>query len=385
MKICYLCDEFPPEVHGGIGVFVKNIATGLASRGHQPIVIGFYNQKENEKITDENGITIIKLKKEKIFLNNFIIDRVVKFRKLKKLFNRIKPDLIEVQDWQGPIAFWPQINIPILTRFHGSVSFFQNELHKKTSPLSSFLEKKSITRSNYYCAVSNYVMSKTRDIFQLRGIQSPVIYNFIEINDRKFDFQDRRIREVIFFGTLTPKKGIISLVKAWKQVLDTLPDARLHIYGKDGKTDDGSSMKDFLIGQLNDFQKKRIVFYGHISHSDLLNEMATFPIAIFPSYSEAFSFAPLEAMSARCATIYSKRASGPELIEHGKDGFLIDPEDINDIAEKLLILLSIPNVCNNLAIAGYEKVKKYFSKDHILEQNLKFYDEIVKNWNSVNN
>jgi glycosyltransferase involved in cell wall biosynthesis len=194
MKICYLCDEYPPEVHGGIGVFVNNITTALASKGHQPVVIGFYNQEENHKIIEENGVIIIKLKKVKNFLNNFIIDRITKFWKLKKILYRIKPDLIEVQDWQGPIAFWPRMNIPILTRFHGSTTFFQTELQKKTSPILFFLEKKSISRSNYYCAVSNYVMENTKDIFDLKKIQIPVIYNFIDIPKIKFNLKEKIAR-----------------------------------------------------------------------------------------------------------------------------------------------------------------------------------------------
>lgn len=41
MHICYLCSEYPPAPHGGIGTFVQTTARALVGRGHHVTVIGF--------------------------------------------------------------------------------------------------------------------------------------------------------------------------------------------------------------------------------------------------------------------------------------------------------------------------------------------------------
>ena len=51
MRICYLCDEYPPHPSGGIGAVVQQLARFMAARGHQVHVIGTY--RDTKTISDE--------------------------------------------------------------------------------------------------------------------------------------------------------------------------------------------------------------------------------------------------------------------------------------------------------------------------------------------
>ena len=59
----------------------------------------------------------------------------------------------------------------------------------------------------------------------------------------------------------------------------------------------------------------------------LVEEFQRARVIVLPSYAEGFSLTPLHAMAAGCPTVYTSRGSGPEVIEDGRDGLLIDPDD----------------------------------------------------------
>jgi len=93
-----------------------------------------------------------------------------------------------------------------------------------------------------------------------------------------------------------------------------MPSLHLHLYGK---------------GPVNDLKKlidtdalSSVIFHGHVLREELLTALTTAAVAVFPSYSECFSMAPLEAMAAGCAVVYTCRTSGPELITDEKKWFV---------------------------------------------------------------
>ena len=98
---------------------------------------------------------------------------------------------------------------------------------------------------------------------------------------------------------------------------------------------------------------------------------------MFPSYAEAFAIAPLEAMSAGCPTIYSQRGSGPELIEPGKHGLLIDPTRPTEIAESIIRLLQDDVLSETLGRKGLKRVRDRFSIDRAVELNERFYERCI--------
>ncbi len=64
MKILFICNEYPPNKHGGIGVFVKNLANNLKNNGFECVIIGIYPILEptDEIIDNIRVIRITELK-----------------------------------------------------------------------------------------------------------------------------------------------------------------------------------------------------------------------------------------------------------------------------------------------------------------------------------
>jgi glycosyltransferase involved in cell wall biosynthesis len=182
---------------------------------------------------------------------------------------------------------------------------------------------------------------------------------------------------VIYTGTLVAKKGVIPLMKAWPKVLAACPLAELHCYGKDGRINGSESMQQHLLGLLPEQAKSRVFFHGHVARQQVIEALRSARVAVFPSYSEAFALAPLEAMAQGCPTIYSRRASGPEVITDGRDGLLVEPDDQGQIAEAIVRVLQDHSMAQRLGEAGWRRVRESFSTPVVVENNLHFYQKCV--------
>jgi glycosyltransferase involved in cell wall biosynthesis len=279
-------------------------------------------------------------------------------------------DVIEVPDWQGWAAGWPRLPVPVVVRLNGSAVYFAAERGGSAGGLTRWLEASSIRRADYICSASRYTAERTRALFRVSR-ECTVLYNPVETTA-----EPERARipgRVVFTGTLTEKKGVVSLIRAWPQVVAAVPGAQLHLYGKDGMTATGTSMPDHLQSLLPKPVAGSVHFHGHVPRPIVLRALTEASVAVFPSYAEAFALAPLEAMASGAPTVYTSRGSGPELIRDGRDGLLIDPDRPDDIAGALLQILTDPGRARDLSLAGRRRVLESFGLEQVVTENIAFY------------
>jgi glycosyltransferase involved in cell wall biosynthesis len=373
MNICFVCSEYPPGPHGGIGTMTQVLGRAFARDGHQVRVVGVYPEWYGEPdVEEDHGVQVLRLRERKQPLG-WLRSRFELYRVVSGLIRAGQADVIEVPDYQGWAAAWKHLPVPVIARLHGSLTYFASELHQPVDNTAYWLERASLRRADYACSVCRYTAEMTRRVFDL-PLSASVLYNPVEAPPSARELL-RRHNQVIFSGTLTAKKGIISLVKAWPQVAGAEPASELHIFGKDGRAPDGGSMRDFLLSLLPDALRPGVHFHGHVSRAELFEVYRTAGVAVFPSYAEAFAVAPLESMAYGCPTIVSKRGSGPELLVNGREGLLVDPDNPVEIAESILGVLRNPSLAQQLGEAGRLHVRDVFSIDRLVGQNLSFYEQ----------
>ena len=181
-----------------------------------------------------------------------------------------------------------------------------------------FLERESLKRADFWCSKSVYTAQKTGQYLKLDRQSDSVLYNPVHIASESTT--QRRPDRVVFTGTLTEKKGVVSLIDAWPSVVAARPQAELHLFGKDQQRSDGVLVSEELRERLPVDIRRSVAFHGHVGHDRILNELQAAAVGVFPSFSEGFANAPLEAMACGCPTIYSTRGSGPELIDDSITG-----------------------------------------------------------------
>lgn len=373
MKLCFICCEYPPGPHGGIGSFYQSLARSMVAKGHIVHVIGVYSHDYPAPDVEEDcGVHVRRLREPRTRFIGWIYVRIRLYLEIRRLINHGGIDLVEVPDYGGWCGGWPILPVPRVVRTHGSGTQTHTDTNRPVSSRLRFLESSSIRRATHWVGISNFIARRTQELFSLRQGPSAILYNSIEATPVT-DFGKRSKLRVVFSGTLNENKGIRRLVQAWPTVRNNFPEVELHVFGKDGRTSGGEPMKFVIEGMLGNVNQSGVFFHGHVPRAELLEALQTARMAVYPSYTEAFALAPMESMIRECPTIYSKRASGPELVDDGIDGLLVDPDRPEEIAQAIVRLLQDDDLAMRLGKAGREKVKRKFSAEVIMSQNEAFF------------
>ena len=118
----------------------------------------------------------------------------------------------------------------------------------------------------------------------------------------------------------------------------------------------------------------KIIMPGHVKN---VNEyLAASDISILTSDFEGLAVCLLESMHYKLATFSFNNSSAKELITNEKDGYLIEPENIDEYAEKLLFLINNPREIERLGQNAYQKIKNNFSMEIWRKNMKKVFDEI---------
>ena len=395
MNILYYCDEYPPTRNGGIGTVVKLVAEAMAARGHQVTVAGRYaDTVEKETIEQINGVTVIRWHKGcyrtlGIRICDLMLDqkrlREVKSQRilnrtqclLEQVIKERRIDLLEMPDYvdlfvnNDGIEFPSrQFSVPMVVRVHGSVSFLYRHLHGVDNEEKTKQDKSLFAQADAICAVSEFSkryeeenLSPDKDI--------EVIYNPIDSNAfENVVSTDPEQPTILFFGKIAEMKGVLSLLKAFNLVAEKHPQVKLRLLGNG----DVEKVKQCIDSRFAD----RVEFAGFVPHERIADEIDAATFCVLPSYFENFSMAALEVL-ARCkALIYTERASGKELIEEGVNGFLVNPDDVGQIAEKMDLLLTDSELRHRLAESGYEMCRSRFSTETIIPQMETYYNNVIQ-------
>jgi len=400
MNILYLCDEYPPGRHGGIGTAVQLLARTMVQRGHTVVVAGFYDcgYGGDDHFEDEGVIVyrfrrmlaskfferqpdsfmakaVHKLLKISGVLEWDIMRRLPKYRVfLQSLVQHYKIDIVEMPDYNDYIRFCHTVvpfpmpaDVPVIVKLHGNHTYFTREAGQKEPDYIWKMEYDILHQAAAVVSVSRYTAAKTAAYFNYDRVIE-VIHNGVDTAKRhRHAAQDG---SVVFTGSLTGKKGVFQLMKAWNIVHRQLPDAVLTMLGK------GPVEK--LRHELADEARDSVRFEGHVSREVLLDKLAAAKLAVFPSLAETFGLAAAEAMSCGTAVIYTTRTSGPELITDGADGLLVDPANVDELAAAMIRLLKDDALRNRIAAGGEQTARSKFDIRVIAQQHETFYAGVVK-------
>jgi glycosyltransferase involved in cell wall biosynthesis len=373
VKICFVCNEYPPGPHGGIGTLAQTLARGFAASGHQVRVIGLYGADYSGADHElDEGVQVWRYR-EPSYRGGWIVGRRRLFATIAEWCRTGQVDFVEFPDWQGMAAGWPSLPVPVIARLNGSATYFAAEMGRPARRLTRMLERAALKRADFVCSVSRYTADRTRDVFKFRRNADAVLLNPVPLHSVPPPTA-RSKHDVVFSGTLTAKKGVVSLIDAWPLVRERCAGARLHLLGKDGTAENRTSMKRFLESRLRPADRNSVTFHGHVDRATLFGHLRRARAAVFPSFAEAFAIAPLEAMGCGCPTVASVRGAGPEAIQSGHDGILVDPASPAEIAAAVASILLDDDLAARLGDAGERCVADRFSLDRLLPQNIAFYE-----------
>lgn len=383
MNILFRCDEYPPMPYGGIGSVVKLVAENLAARGHCVHVIGYYKELN---FVQENINNVQVYRYGKLFFRKYpfyllvrVLTRILHNNDVRNkcehyLFHHIiqqhiakhNMQVFEYVDFQDALfhdihCYLPyrSYSVPSIVRVHGSASFLLDNQNVKLSDVMRHNDMANLLCADSICAVSHFSAQWVSEfIGGARNVD--VIYNPIDaiMFHKHIDYPSNV--NLLYFGKFVRTKGIYSLLKAFEIVHRIYPKVTLTMIGRgDHIKQEGVIVKDFM------------------PHDKVLEEIDKVYLTILPSYFETFSMAAIEVMARDCALMFTNRASGPELIEDGINGWMIDPDNPIAMADKIIYAIGHPDEVQRIANYGYESCKKRFSTEVIIPQMEMYYNNLI--------
>jgi glycosyltransferase involved in cell wall biosynthesis len=169
-----------------------------------------------------------------------------------------------------------------------------------------------------------------------------------------FDLRHRNY--FLFFGALDPKKNIGRIIEAY---LTTRSDTPLVIVGARhwGTEEEARMLGGGQVSVYGRDVSNRIVQLDYLPRDLLFRLIRGAKAVLFPSLFEGFGLPALEAIKLGTPVISSNISSLPEVV--GDGGLLVDPYDVQAIADAMIAVDSDPELCARLAAAGQAQVAKF--------------------------
>ena len=194
----------------------------------------------------------------------------------------------------------------------------------------------------------------------------PYPHLFWQVRDQVHEFQ-RNIIRLLYVGRLDRFKGVEYLIDAYSRICEEFDDDTvLDIIGE------GSDENRLRKLAMNNNPQCKINFKGYIPHEEIKEEYAKADIFVSPTIiEENGEFTIFEAMSQGIPIITTNIGGQAESVKEGYNGFLVNPKDSNDLAEKISIILKNEDLrrqmSKNSLLCAKEFARRFSPEKHIKE------------------
>ncbi len=169
---------------------------------------------------------------------------------------------------------------------------------------------------------------------------------------------------------LTDHKGHIYLIESAKILKEKSADLEILIIG-DGE------LKDFLVSRTKELGVEDIVkFLGF--RNDIPHLLKAIDLFVLSSYLEGLCTSLLDAMASRLPIVATRTGGIPEAVEEGVNGILVPPRNPSALADAIYHLYRNRDLLIKMGENGYERAKKLFSVESMVENTISLYKKLLK-------
>jgi glycosyltransferase involved in cell wall biosynthesis len=342
------------------------------------------------KESESNIITLPYDKFTKTIMNNWSIKKALVFRTIL-LDTSIKPILFK-------IILKNKYDI-VETIENYTYSSFQSIIAKKFSKVNTIIMNWENIVFPPWRFFLRYIVNKQCDAFRVpsltakwklikEGVENEKIYYIPACVDTKrfnpylkkdlkkeLGIEDKIV--ILYIGRLVPQKGLEYLIKAFSKILQENSQIVLLIVGE-------GPLKNTLINLANELKiKNNIIFlkavpYNRIHEIHAISDITVLPSIPTKNWMEQFGYILIEAMACGKPIVASRSGAIPEIVINNETGFLVEPGNINELAEKISLLISDNKLREKMGYKGRARVEKKFSYEVIIPKIKELYYSISK-------
>jgi phosphatidylinositol alpha-1,6-mannosyltransferase len=392
MKVVLLTPFFRPDNYGGAVKVYESLCMNQSFETHIICPVSNIDFDELEYFKEKT----IKIHRCSRIIFSYssksIIKRITEFFNYRRNIKQeiiskiidINPDVII----NGGVRWFSWMNkefkgiSPVLNYIHGE------ELSMK--PIGLFgrwlfkTQNMSFSQVNLNICVSSYTSNKVKEISPNAKVF--VLTNFVDTNNfyppinkddlkSKYDLLNKT--SIICVCRLIKRKGVDDLLKSISYLIkedDFKSNIVLNVCGSGAELKDLKILSDKL--SISEF----VNFHGFTEESLMLELIQASDIFAMPNKTidgdlEGFGLVFLEANACGLPVIGGRSGGVIDAIEDKFSGYLVDPYSIQDISEKLKLLIGNPNLAIKMGNNGFERSRIKFS----LDRKRKEFESILKN------
>jgi len=362
LKILIAADTYHPDVNGA-AVFCYRLATAMTERGHEVHVMATRPDKGPTVTEVLPEATVHRLRSHGVPTHEY-------FRicfpwevnpEIKALINEIKPDVVHAQCHymigQGALAYAGKQGIRMVATNH----FMPENLDpflpfpkwfKRIVARNSWRDMGKIMGKAHVVTTPTPLAARAMTQYARLGKVLP-LSNGIESSNYELGSAEAIDRNpyptILFVGRLAVEKNVNELIDALT-LMKHVPDAHLEVIG-------GGEQR----GPLEKLAREkgvanRVHFLGHVDDEELRSAYLRCDVFCQPGTAELQSLVTLEALSASKPVVLANAMALPHLVDDGVNGYLFEPGDRADLADKLdSILAMAPEDLAVMGKAGHAK------------------------------
>jgi glycosyltransferase involved in cell wall biosynthesis len=370
MRILQVVHQFPPTKIGGTEIYTQNLASSLATQGHEVTVFHREALVTDQPCSEERVFDGVRIHRVcynvstasplRSFLRSFSNGFIEK--DFARLLNEARPDVVHFQHLKdlslALIDVTARHGIPLLMTLHdywllcgnaqlvrpnGSVCpgpllwlncahcaaarverphlLFGAPLIASLFAYRSLMVRRAMSRVPLFITPTLF----TKRVFERHGLPQAKIRHLapgidIEVPRTKRVDERDRVVQFVYVGGLSWQKGVHVLVEAFNGI--DRAEARLCVYG------DESSFPEYSASLHEQATNPAIQFMGRVPHQELGQVLADADVVVVPSvWYETYCLIIQEAFAAKVPVIASNLGALAERVTDGVDGLLVPPHD----------------------------------------------------------
>jgi glycosyltransferase involved in cell wall biosynthesis len=394
-KVCFVSPEYWP-LSGGTGAYVYYLSNELMKNGYKICVVTGSDQTLDIKVNEQLNVFFLKIPKTPV-IKSFLL-AASSYRKLNSVRGSVNVDITHANlpltpNFAVPPNFGKTLVCTVHSTWKGEAEAIRSEPYSRLNANEKFMvsfnwflrifEEKMLERANKIIAVSHFTKRELLEYYKVPEEKIRVIHNGVDVNKFKPAQDKRKVKEELGFkaddltilsvGRLYARKGLFTLIESMPAVVERFKNAKFIISGK-GQSDE---MRKLIAHAEKIGVKDNLIFTGYYPDKKLPKLYQAADVFAFSTFYEHHPFAVLEALSTGLPVVTTSVGGIPETIESGKNGFLVEPFNPKQFADRILYLLEHPAEAAEMGLLARKTILERFDWRIVIKDVLRVYDEAL--------
>lgn len=372
MRVCMIAAEYAPNIYGGLGRHVTDLAEALAALGTKVHVVTHRVADETPLFEQKGNLYVHRVQPP--FAMDVLhwdcrtaINNCAYIGAALRVMREYRIDVLHAQEWSVCHALFvlrELLSVPVVCTVHLHVQDGGNPLFPyRDSQVRSFIESTDLL---ICCSrfMQEELMRQYEPIARVVVVPNGVF-------PARFPFIERLGDSIVFLGRLVPRKGVHDLIRAFHLVRGDI-EGSLLILGS-GSAPYEAQLRA-LASELG--LAERIHFEGHVEHALLAGYLRQGRVLAVPSQDEPFGIVALEAMSSGLPVVAYEAGGLAEIIEDGVNGLTVRAGDVEGLADRLRYAYQHVDDLDAMRRNARRDVELHYTWERVAARTAELYAEV---------